>query len=451
MSSLSGNSHQEIRISSATPRDLFWNLLDRPLNGFIGRSLIFICSFLNLANVMVDKDDVSLDVQVLLKLGVVGLSGLYGGWGAVSDARVRKVLVSFPVAWMVILVFFFFVAAPFSISPLASSVSAIAVCTAVLLTVTVLVQEGVFATMKSVFYGMSLFIVCSWLAYFLWPSVGIMAEPITDGQFTIRMAGIAHPNTLGQYSGITVVFGIILMCTFKRHSWFVLLTILLAVCALAGSMSRTSTMATACALLACYRHVFFKREYFYFYICGVFFGLLGILILATQVDLGAAIADKLTLVSKSGDAEELTSATGRSDIWAYAMHLLSYRPITGYGAATSKFYLHDYSMYTHNLILNVAFSTGYIGGLAAVCMVLGRIRSMFKVHHVLADGIIVFIVVNGFFENVIFSTISGMPTIVWVVALAWPLLTDDPAVKMGQEVREQADTTPRFLRLGGTQ
>ena len=52
------------------------------------------------------------------------------------------------------------------------------------------------------------------------------------------------------------------------------------------------------------------------------------------------------------------------------------------------------------------------------------------VRHPLSDAIVVFIIVNGLFENVIFSILAGLPTMLWVMALAWPLFADDEAVKM---------------------
>jgi len=51
---------------------------------------------------------------------------------------------------------------------------------------------------------------------------------------------------------------------------------------------------------------------------------------------------------------------------------------------------------------------------------------MFSISHPLADGILVFIIVNGFFENVVFSVLAGMPTMVWIMSLSWGLLKDDP-------------------------
>jgi len=176
-------------------------------------------------------------------------------------------------------------------------------------------------------------------------------------------------------------------------------------------------IATVFGLAIAYRSVFFKAEYLQRYIVAAMVGIFALMVVSTQVDLGAKLKEKMAIVSKSGDADELTSATGRSEIWAYTIRLLAERPIVGYGAATSKYYLERYSRYTHNMILNVAFSTGIIGGFACVMMVLGRIRALFSISHPLPDGIVAFIVLNGFFENVIFAVITGMPTILWIMTL----------------------------------
>ena len=94
----------------------------------------------------------------------------------------------------------------------------------------------------------------------------------------------------------------------------------------------------------------------------------------------------------------------------------------GYGAATSKLLLKEYSLHTHNLILNVALSTGIFGGLCALWMYVDRMFNLFRNRHPIADPLVVFVLVNGLFENVIFSILCGFPTIVWIIALAVPVV-----------------------------
>jgi len=236
------------------------------------------------------------------------------------------------------------------------------------------------------------------------------------------MSGLAHPNTLGQFAGILIVLGCILYSNYKLVSWLRVACVLLAVGALIGSLSRTSLLATVCSVLVVYRKHFWQRKYLTYLVGLALIGFIGLLILSINNDIVALVQSKLTFLSKSGDTEELTSATGRADIWGYAIHLIWERPLTGYGAATSKYYLTDYSLYTHNMILNIAFSTGVFGGLAAILMCLGRVREMLIRNHPLVDGLVAFLLINGLFENVMFSILAGMPTILWIVAITIPSL-----------------------------
>ena len=414
-----------LRIQNINGKRLI-DIFNIPISTIVGLGLIFFVSWVNLAALSVDKDSVGIDTQVLVKLMGIALAGIYGAIGFCTDRRVRDIIQSFPVFWMVIIIVLYFVAAPFSLTKMISFASAVSMVAVLLMTITALVQIGVMPVLNAIFAGMAFFNIFSWIVYFVWPEVGVLAEPLPEGKFAYRMSGLAHANTLGQCTGLTVVLGSIMYFTYQKRSALRVGLIFIALAALINSLSRTSLVATIVALAVAYRHVFLKPEYITRYIVIGFLGTLGILLVSTQVDIGAKIQEKLTIVSKSGDAEELTTATGRAEIWAYTIRLIKQKPLIGYGAATSKYYLADYSQYTHNMVLNVAFSTGIVGGFAMLMMIFGRIRAMTTVSHPLADGILMFIIVNGLFENVIFSILCGMPTIVWIVSLCWPLLKDDP-------------------------
>ena len=403
-------------------------VLSAPLSTIVALVLITVITFFNAADLSIGKDKVGLDIWVMLKLMGIGFAAIYGGIGFLIDRRVRDIVQSFPVFWVVIIIAMYFVSTPFAIDPKVSLASTLSMVAVLLLTIRALVQLGIIPVLNAIFVGMALFNIFSWIVYFVFPEIGVLKEPLPDGKFAYRMSGLAHSNVLGQYSGLTVVLGAIMAFTYKKRSGIRLGIIAIAMGALICSLSRTSLAATIVALAIAYRRVFFKPEYLQRYVVASMIGIFSLMVVSTQVDLGAKIKEKMTMVSKSGDADEITSATGRSEIWAYAIRLIAQRPLIGYGAATSKHYLARYSSYTHNMILNVAFSTGIIGGFACLMMVLGRIRAMFYISHPLADGILVFIIVNGLFENVIFAVIAGMPTMVWIMSLSWPLLKDDPLV-----------------------
>jgi len=187
-------------------------------------------------------------------------------------------------------------------------------------------------------------------------------------------------------------------------------------------------------------HIFHRRYAMTAIVCGV--AGIALLIVATMVfDIESKVGSKLGLLSKSGDTAELTSATGRTEIWAEVISLVSERPLVGYGAATSKYLLKDYSLHTHNLVLNIALSTGVLGGIFALWMCLERVFRLFITRHPIADALGVFVVVNGLFENVIFSILCGLPTIVWIIALALP------TIDAIEHEKQNPQATNKILRL----
>ena len=415
---------ERILASLRSPAQRVLGFLDVPVAQLAGVVLVFLVTFLNLANVKVTKDVVALDSQVLVKLLVIGFAGLYGLLGVMSDIRIRRVLLSFPVFLVVALSGFYFASSFASLTPEYSLVSTVALVSVLLMTVTAMMQLGLVRFLTVSFYGMSCFILFSWAAYFFMPEIGVFLEPTANGEFTKRMSGLAHPNTLGQYAGLTLVVGMALYQFYGQRSKWRVLVIALAAGALIASLSRTSLVATVVALVTMnYQWLLSERRRKWILLGAILFVPM-LMIVASQVDLQEKIAEKMTIISKSGDASELATATGRAEIWQYSMQLISQRPLIGYGAATSKFYLSDYSLYTHNLLLNIAFSTGISGGLIGLVMILYQAASVVFKPHVIVSAVIVYILVNGLFENVIFSTIAGMPTLLWVMSMAWYQIRD---------------------------
>ena len=432
--------------ADSSPNEAPVSIFTMPVMDLFGWFVVGGCAFLNLANVLPDKAEVGIDAQVLAKLGIIGLGSLYGLFGMLTRPKARQMLLSFPVVWILVIVGFYIAAVPFSQSPKISLASTCSIIGILLMMVTALDHLGVMKTIQAIFAGTSVFIIISWFLYLFVPEIGVMAEAITEGQFIYRMGGLAHANTLGQYAGLTFVLSIILFFSYKKKSLFILLIGILALGALVNSYSRTSLMACLIGIVVGYRHIYLKREYLGGYLLAGTLVVLSLLVMGTQMDLGEKLGSKLQLLSKSDDAEELTTATGRSEIWAHAVYLLQFRPVTGYGAATQKYYFEDHSLYTHNMVLNIAFSAGIFAGIAGVLMILGRLRSVFYNQHPLSDTLIVFMFINGLFENVIFSILAGLPTMLWIMVLAWPLLQDDEAVVSLRRTKK-IDSSSGLLRL----
>ena len=400
-------------------------ILELPLATLVGLSAMFCVAFFNLSDLgFGDVDKISIDFTVLMKVGFLGVAGAYGLIGSLTDEKVRRLMFSFPVVWVWFLFGFYCLGVISSVMPKESLVSAISIACVLLCTTRLLVQVGVKVVLTTLFHSMSAFVVLSWFLFLFVPEIGVFEEAITDGQKFRRMGGMAHPNTLGQVSGLTLIFAGLLHRNYGDMTKWRWVICFLAIGALVASVSRTSFLTTLIAFSFIYREKFLRRQNLPYMLGFGFLSVFGLLGLAAMTDLGALVESQLESVSKSGSTEELTTGTGRVEIWAYAIKLISRQPLFGYGAATSKWFLSDYSLYTHNLVLNVAFSTGVFGGLACLAMVIGRIKSLFERPHPIADALLVFILVNGIAENEIFSILCSLPTIVWIVALSMPVIDE---------------------------
>ena len=416
------------------------DVANTPVMWIYGFAMVFMIAAFNLMDVRVGKQEVELDFQVLAKLGIIAMASVYSVIGVLTEQRVRKVLFSYPGLWLTIIVGFYGLSCITALLPTFAIASTGTLAVVIVTTVTACIQLGLVRVLNAVFYALALYVVGSWFVYFLVPSIGVYRELTSGGRFAERMAGLAHPNTLGQFSGCTVVLGTFLYTKYDMRSKFRVMIIGLAALELIFSFSRTSLGATVVALVFGFRHKFMRSEYLMGYLALAALGVAGLMIATTSTDVERAIVEKLAGLSKSGDASEIYTATGRSDIWAYAIGLISESPVTGYGPASSKELMQEYSRYTHNLVLNVALSTGVIGGLCALLMVLSRIRMIFRRQNTVADALAVFIVTNGLFENVIFSILAGMPTVVWVVALTWWSYGDKDELAPSDRVAEPTPT-----------
>ncbi len=396
-----------------------------------GVGVLFAASFFNLVSLDADKDTVTFDGQVFLKLAIVAAGGLYGLWSFASDTRVRRAVGSFPAAWIPIIFVFYMLSSLQSFEPKNAMASSASIICIYLMTIACLVQIGKTVVLDTLFFAAGLFVAGSWMVWLLVPEIGVMEEPVTGGEFTTRMSGLAHPNTLGQFSAMCVLLGSVQYISSRKRGAIRVAFIILALGALSLSLSRASSIALVVALLVGFRsHIggpnFARR-------LMVVTGLIvfALMIASTQVNFGQFIEGQMEAFSKSGESEEITSATGRGEIWAKTIELIRQRPAIGYGAASSKYLLEDYSLYTHNMLLNITLCSGIFGGLAGLIMCLSRIRIMFFRRHPMADAIVVFVLVNGLFENIIFSNLCGLPTIVWTIGLVWFNIESDHAKDIG--------------------
>ncbi len=398
----------------------------------VGGLGVLLMAAINMADVRSEdaSSKLGLDTQVVAKLGVVGMLAAFGACAWLTSWRVRKVTGTLPLAWLGAVIAIFLATSATALDIRAALVSSGSMVACWLAVTGLSVRLGPLRVAWLLLAGQILFVIGSWLCFLLWPSKGVFYEPIADGAFVKRMAGLAHPNTLGLFSGLTLVAGV---CCWRLYrgiqpqSWrwvgldgLMLLVLSLAGGALIFSLSRTAAAAVLITLVYVFRHHLLRGLGLKLFAIALVVGLSGLLLVTLSGD-----ADRLTqsrinsLFSKSSDADELTSLTGRSLIWAYTSKLIAERPLTGYGATSSKELLRDYMSYAHNTLLHIGLSAGVLAMGAWALAVGWYLVVMIRRPVLIADAVFIFLIVNGLTENVGFEYIASAPMAWWVLVMAW--------------------------------
>lgn len=383
-------------------------------------------AFFNLTSLDQHKYEVGIDVTVVIKLGMTLAAGALGAMGFLLRKDVRDFFLCYPGLIFTALLGFFVAASITSITPvssLASTFALICICT---FSVYGMKQVGAETMLGAIYFGLGIYIVGSWIAYLFIPEIGLHNENLGEGINIERMAGLSHPNTTGQYCGLFLGFTYI---TYRRWAWrsnMLLLMVvgcvtLLAVAAMVEAMSRSSVLALVGAMVFSHRDRILR-------FAGPVLPWVAASLLSIVIFLGAilpqgvlAVGDRASVLTKTGDVEELSSMTGRTAIWAFSIEQLAKRPFLGYGPATSKIILADYMYYTHNLWLNIAFSCGVFAAILLILFTGILLTNMLKHRERLSEFFIIFLFIVGLVENVAFAYIPSVPTQLLMIGLAWQL------------------------------
>ena len=147
-------------------------------------------------------------------------------------------------------------------------------------------------------------------------------------------------------------------------------------------------------------------------------------------------------LSRSGHAEEVTSLTGRTELWQYTLHKIQQAPIVGYGYGCPRFILSDrrgwQTFNAHNTILNVALALGWVGAALLSTALLGMVWQMFRRPNTFADVLLIVVLVGGLADVTLLNPMPGALTTMWLFALFW---------RVNDDLRRPADAR---LAPGGT-
>lgn len=366
---------------------------------------------------------VGLDIRVACKLVVAGLAFLVGMYGLLTSSDVRQTLTTIPPVVLLTILMLVGLATPIAIS--SSSLPAVLINVAyVLFIVVALFSIRLRGVVTAVLVGVTATMGVALFLYFFVPKFGSFPELLADGLVVNRMSGTAHPNAVGR----AMVLGLIATLYLRRSDVLRLkVALLLTACFALGAYlawSRTALLAGAFGVGILYLDQLRGR-----------FGVSAVALLALLSILGVTfiyatgredqlVGKVLEKLSKSGDAEEIMSGTGRSEIWAEATNLIMQRPIIGHGFNAAPILMLDYSQATHNAVLHASLAGGLIAGALMAGLLLWNLYLVFFAENLLIRAFSAFTILSCLTEDTVLEIFPGPCTIVWMVCVFYPALVN---------------------------
>jgi exopolysaccharide production protein ExoQ len=281
--------------------------------------------------------------------------------------------------------------------------------------------------------SITVFCVVSFVIYFAIPEYGRFIYWLNGERYLSgRMAGITgSANNLGRLAAFGLVLLGIYASEFRRyHRLFAPVAGIIMGIVLVMTNSRSSMAMVLIILLAIYA---LNWRRFYLIVLMLSVGCIGLAILLPFTD------QVLSLISRSGSVEEVSSLTGRTSIWNAVLMLSAEKPWTGYGYASSIFLLPEnenivgFSVgHAHNLFLQLLLTTGWIGVIlfAAAFFSIG-LRAAYSRDWVVV-ALLAVVVLNGITEASGFTTLANICSLAFCMAITLPPQRfesheDDPA------------------------
>jgi exopolysaccharide production protein ExoQ len=355
--------------------------------------------------------DKSIDLQIVLKMGLWVLTfvfcvALFRLWGK-RLLRVDNIFQVFLLADIVISCFY----APVFTYSFASAFSLIAVMFMLMLASAVLTNAQI---IHQIILGCTLVAAISIIVYFADPSLGRMHEWNVQGT---RLAGITGTaNAIGYISAMCLLALYYYRDYLPKVTWTYWAFIVINLAALIMSNSRTSMIAMILSICAAamMKPSPARMMIFFFTICA------GILFMAL-VDYDSLFS----MLARSGDANEITSGTGRTAIWSTALNLIAEKPWFGWGYAATNTILPEQksvvgfvASHTHNAVLQILFSVGVVGLFFFIMLMATKIYYSIKSGEQLNMAFIVFLLIDGLTEPIAFQGPATTTTIVLATVLA---------------------------------
>ena len=381
-----------------------------------------LCNGIDLEHEIQSQGESNLTFQILLKLALLAIGLSVGAWGWWNRQAVRTVLSSLPGMFLLVLVGWHFFSAPMAIAPMKAAAAAFSCLSVLLLTACMLTEYGVKYFVLATMVGIGLFCFGGAALYVVNPKLATFHEVLSSVVQVDRFAGLSHPNGLGRYAAMMIVLS--LAATAENYfSWkWVIPIAATSVAFLLASLSRTPVIAAFFAAVALMLPLLRRKETYLAVASMFFLALAAYLVIESSIGFDAVQDKIIRKGTKSGSAEEVTSLTGRTDIWAYAISRSAEKPMFGYGTGSTAAVMEDRSGHAHNMILQPMLAMGFPCALIVVGILLLNGFYAVRLDNSVLRGVLIFLIVLGAVETSVLGSFPDAMTTLWFGITLLPIV-----------------------------
>lgn len=392
-------------------------------------------------------DDKSIDLQVAAKLAAFGIMFVTAFlFFSFALERLR-----FPRLFYIWLVFFLalIMTSLYAVNVVFSVTCTVLFLTAYLYSVYMAVRLSRLTAVQIMMWAALLLCLGSIFVYYAIPSVGVMQGWTPEGGFGEigRMKGIT-----GSANGIGLIaaFGLVLsILYFRSFATFGKCTALALIPSALACLVLSNNRSSMIGVVAAVWFSFVSRKNIGFKVMlSVTLGFIGIAALAFFSD------EIFSALSRSGKADEITSATGRAAIWSVVIEMWAQQPFHGYGYASALAILPNdprlfhAAAHAHNMYLELLFAGGVILLGLFLYAVWQTLRQALRLGAVNEAALLVFFLLRGLTEATPFSGMASFSSLAFSLTLALIVapLARSRAAHMGPVSAPGAAPRPRLLR-----
>lgn len=382
---------------------------------------------IDIARVDDRAEGITISFQVILRLVATGAALVCGAWAWWRLAEVRAALCTRRGMVAMTMVGCALSASITSVSPKVAFFVASAIGVYMLLTLTCLTLFGMRRMLMDALMALWSFVFISWALRFTVPEMAVFNEYLSMEETLPRFGGLGHPNVLSAIQCLALLLTLAFVLDKRISAWWLLPAFLLGAATLIETKSRTSVVAFF-ASLALLSLPLWRQRVAFALPC---LGLAGAFCVAVFVEMTTGIDRVVDMVSvkltKTGSVDELTTATGRTEIWAEAIRLIAKSPLTGYGGGTSSQVMAEHSGHAHNLILEPSVLFGVPAALCLIVLLGVNIRDSYFNRTFFVRTFTSYLLVLGLVESPLFGLVPDPMMCIWMACIFGAVFGDENA------------------------